>query len=94
MDDEQQLSFISEVFTNIAEREQMIVPSDFLHMSLQAMKQLQASGRSNILYGLAVGLGTKRKDGSDSIFPSKKVVAGLVEYSVNFFNAGVSQNVR
>ena len=52
------------------------------------MEQLQASGRSNMLYGLAVGLGTlKRKDGSDSLFPSKKVVAGLMEYSIDFFNA-------
>ena len=66
MDAEQQLSFLSDVFTSIAESEQLSVPSDFLHMSLQAMKQLQSSGRSNMLYGLAVGLGTKREDGSDS----------------------------
>ena len=94
MDAKQQLSFITEVFTSIAESEQLTVSSDFLHMSLQAMKQLQSSGRSNMLYGLAVGLGTKRKDGSDSIFPSKKIVAGLIEYSINFFNAGDSHNVR
>lgn len=94
MDAEQQLSFLSDVFTSIAESEQLSIPSDFLHMSLQAMKQLQSSGRSNMLYGLAVGLGTKREDGSDSMFPSKKVVAGLMEYSINFFNAQFSQNVR
>lgn len=46
-----------------------------------------------MLYSLAVGLGTKRKDDSDSKFPLKKVVAGLVEYCINFFNAEFPQNV-
>lgn len=94
VDVEQQLSLISELFTSIAESEQLAVPSDFLHLSLQAMKHLQSSGRSNMLYGLAIGLGTKRKDGSDSVFPIHKVVAGLMEYSINFFNAEFPQNVR
>ena len=74
MDTKQQLSFISEVFSSIAESEQLSVPGDFLHMSLQGMKQLQCSGRSNMLYGLARGLGTKRKDNSDSLFlPRRKL---------------------
>ena len=93
MDTNQQLSFISEMFTNLAESEQLLVPNDFLQLSMRAMKQLQSSGRSNLLYGLALGVGTKRKDDSDSKFPLKKVVAGLIEYSINFFNAEASQNV-
>jgi hypothetical protein len=51
------------------------------------MLHLQASSRSNFLYGLAKGLGSQRQDGADSIFPTKQIIAGLVEYSINFFNA-------
>ena len=52
-------------------------------LAAQGMAQLKKAGRSNILYSLAKGLGTMRTSGSDSIFPSKQLVIGLVEHSVN-----------
>ena len=59
------------------------------------MKQLSSCGRSNIVYGLAKGLGMKRADGSNYLFPSNKVITGLFEYCVQFFNAGNNtQHVR
>ena len=56
--------------------------------------QWEASGRSNFVYGLAKGLGTERQDGSDTVFPAKRVIAGLFEYSVNFFSGNAAQKVR
>lgn len=55
---EDQMSFVSDVFNLIAEQRQVFVPLDYLRLSLEEMKQLQRSGRSNLLYGLARGLGT------------------------------------
>ena len=86
MDAKQQLSFLAEVFTSIAERENLSVPHDFLYMSLQAMKQLQANGRSNMLYGFAVGLGRKKKKMAVILFPSKKVITGLSTVSTSMQN--------
>ena len=57
------------------------------------MTQLENSGRSNILYALARGFGTQRSDGSDSIFPTKQVVCGLIEHCANFFNASFMEQV-
>ena len=51
------------------------------------MKQLQEVGRTNILYALAKGLGTLRSCGTDSLFPSKRMIAGLFEYCANFFSS-------
>lgn len=90
----QQINFLSEMFSRIAESEGLEVPTDFLPLSINAMQQLAHNGRSNMLYGLSKGLGTPREDGSDSVFPSKKVVSGLMEYSINFYNSGSGENVR
>ena len=82
-----QLSFLSELYTTLAEMQNIFIPGDFLQLSLQAMVQLRNSGRTNFLYGLARGLSIQRPDEMDSLFPSKKLISGLVEYSVNFFNS-------
>lgn len=50
------------------------------------MQYLRESNRSNILYGLACGIGKKRVDGSDSVFPVTRMPMGLVEYIINFFS--------
>lgn len=95
IDGEQMLGVLGELFCKIGEQQQVYVSTDFLPLSLNAMKQLSPCGRSNIVYGLAKGLGTKRADGTDSLFPSNKVITGLFEYCVQFFNAGNnSQHVR
>ena len=58
------------------------------------MRQLKKANRSNIVYALAKGLGTQRSDGKDSVFPTKQIVAGLVEYLANFFSAKHRDEVR
>ncbi len=89
---EEQVQLIGELFQRVVESEGVIVPTDFIALSLRAMKQLKCSGRSNFLYGLSQGLGEQRTDGSDSIFPSKRLISGLFEHCVNFFVG--SSNVR
>lgn len=51
----------------------------------KAMKQLKQSGRSNSMYSLSQRLGEQCKSGSDSVFRSKRVVFGMIEYHINFF---------
>lgn len=63
------------------------VPPDFLELSLKAMAHLQKSGRSNILFGLAKGLGIQRDDGSDSLIPTNRMPMGLLEYVINFYQS-------
>ena len=63
------------------------VPPNFLELSLKAMTQLQKSGRSNILFGLAKGLGIQRDDASDSVIPTGRMPMGLLEYIINFYQS-------
>ena len=65
----------------------MKMPEDFLHHVIYGLKNLHTNKRSNILYSLAKGVSTMRGDGSDTLFPLKRMPAGLVEYCVNFFVA-------
>ena len=58
---------------------------DFLTVCVAAMHHLRKSGRSNVLYNLARGLGSMRPDGSDSLFPAKRMPIGLVEHAAAFF---------
>ena len=67
----------------------------FSHLiSLNAMKHLQSNGRCSVVYGLSKTVGTLREDGSDSLLPSKRVIMGLIDYSINFFNSDSGGNVR
>ena len=63
------------------------IPDDFLTLTLRAMTHLKQTGRSNVLYGLAKGLGQMRTDGTDSRFPALRMPMGLLEYAVSFFNS-------
>ena len=65
----------------------IVIPNDFLSKSISAMQNLRASDRHNILYGLAVGLGTTRPDNSDSFIPTKRMPMGLLEYLTKFFTS-------
>ena len=87
MEPEDHLQFASEGFTAYCSRRNIAVPQDFLQLAIEGTVQLQATGRSNILYSLAKGLGNQRSDGSDSLFPCKQLVAGIVEHCINFFAA-------
>ena len=39
------------------------IPSDFILLTLAAMKHLQDAGRLNVIYDLVKGFGTKYRDG-------------------------------
>ena len=86
-----QLTVLSMLLSTVAAEED--VPSDFLHLVICAMKNLRSAGRSNSLYFLAKGLGNIRKDGSDSLFPAKRMPMGLIEYAAKFFTATSVQQV-
>lgn len=70
------------------------IPSDFLLLTVEGMKHLRANGRSNVIYKLAKGLGTMRSDGSDSLFPVKRMPMGLIEYNTTFFTSRTINQVR
>ena len=59
MEPEDHLQFASDVFTAYCSRRNIAVPQDFLQLAIEGMVQLQATGRSNILYSLAKGLGNQ-----------------------------------
>ena len=94
MEPDQQLNVISEVFATHASNLNLYLPGGFLDYCIKGMMQLKKSGRSNFLYALAKGLGTQNQCGTDSVFPTKSVLTGLVEYSANFFNATTVAQVR
>ena len=69
------------------------MPSDYLQYSIQAMKRLQESGRSNVLYSLARSLATLRSNGIESKFPTTRMPMGMLEYTVGFFDSDNLQQV-
>ena len=71
----------------------MSVPDDFLEFSVRAMKNLKEAGRSNIVYDLAKGFGTKRRSSDDTLFPTKHVACGLVEYCAAFLVLKLSEEL-
>ena len=85
LDADQRLQALSEMFSTYCSQIGLDVPGDFIQYSVQGMQQLRATGRTNFLYTLAKGLGTRRPDGDDSVFPAKQLIAGMFEYSANFF---------
>lgn len=85
---DQQLSALCEMFCYYAKNFHGVsAPSDFVSVSILGMKQLEKSGRINVIHELAKGLGTMRPDGSDSYFPTSRMPMGLLQYIVLFFNA-------
>ena len=85
LDADQHLQALSDMFSTYCSQVGLDVPGDFIRYSVQGMQQLSTTGRTNFLYTLAKGLGTRRSDGEDSVFPVKQLIAGLFEYSANFF---------
>ena len=65
----------------------MPVTADYIQNSICAMERLKLNGKSNVIGGLAQALGMVRPDGSDSRFPIQRMLFGLLEHCVNFFNA-------
>ena len=70
------------------------VPNDFLPLCLQAITNLKENERSNLLYNLAKGLGTKKKDTNETLFPLNRMPLGLLEYTASFYISESINEVR
>ena len=81
---EEQITVLSNLFQEYAlHHHGMVVPSDFLALSLQAMIQLERGGRTNVLYNLAKAVGTKRPDSQESRL--SRMPMGLIEHALYKF---------
>ena len=90
-----QLEVLNELLSSHAAMQyNLIIPEDYLQLSLKRMKHLEEVGKSNVLYELAKGLGTMRDDKSGSMFPVSRMPMGMLQYMVHFFNAKPGQTVR
>lgn len=70
---------LSKLFSSICKTAGVIeIPSDFLELAVDGMKHLQESNCTNVTYHLARALSTVRNDGSDSLFPAKRMLMGLI----------------
>ena len=77
---DEQLELLGEVVSLVAtKRFGCSVSSDFIRLSMEAMKNLEEAGNKNIIYNLVLGFSRKRPDGSDCYFPIKRML-----YLVNF----------
>ena len=84
----EQLDLMSKLFSSHAcEHHDISIPKDFLKLVLDGLKHLRTCSRSNVIYGLARGIGSMRDDGSDSKLPARRMPTGLLEHMINFFNA-------
>ena len=92
--EDDQLDIISELFLSYLKQHHthlLLPPSDFLKLVVSAFNHLHQSRRSNVVYLLAMALGTTRPDGSDSLLPTSRMPMGLLEYIVTFFTASSVQ---
>ena len=90
----QQLELISQMFREYVDSNtNCTIPSDFLALAITGMEHLKSANRSNVIYELAKGLGTMRPDESDSLFPTKRMPMGLIEYNINFFTSSAINQV-
>lgn len=71
----------------------IVVPSDFLKLSLSAMSRLQEAGRTNVIYNMSKAIGTPRPDSEESRLPISRMPMGLLEYCVNFYSSTHVQQV-
>lgn len=89
-----QLSFISNLFERYCRYTRgLIIPENFLELSLSAMEKLNAAGRTNVVYNLVKSIGTKRPGSEESCLPVSRMPMGLLEHCVNFFSSSTVQRV-
>ena len=69
------------------------VPADFIKLALHGMQRLQGAGRLNVLYLLAKGFGTDLPGRHDSLFPTRRMPMGLLQYMAQFFVSKRGQHV-
>ena len=71
------LDVISDLFTKYCnERCGLDVDEDFVRHAVCAMQNLKEAERVNVIYNLSKGLSVQRSDGSDTLFPRKRMPMG------------------
>ena len=84
----EQLHILSVLFSSYAhEHHNVSIPETFLELTMNGSRHHRKCSRSNVICGLARGVGCMRNDGSDSRLPAKRTPMGMLEYTINFFNA-------
>ncbi|XP_070562222.1 uncharacterized protein [Ptychodera flava] len=80
-------------FKQIVEDVELDCPTDFLQLALPAMAHLQDKHKPNLIYLAAKGFGTMRTGGGDSRIPTDRMPYGVLEYSLQFFNASHTNQI-
>ena len=60
----------------------------FYRCSKRVLNARSVFQEHHLVYALAIGLGTLRPDGSDSLIPTKRMPMGLLEYAVRIITVG------
>lgn len=71
----------------------ILVPSDFIKLSLEAMLHLKEANRTNVVYNLVSAVGTKRPHSDDTRLPVNRMPMGLLEHCVSFFSSSNTTKV-
>ena len=89
-----QLTLCSDLISSYAVSHYGInIPSDFLKLAVEGMKNLLDAGKVNIIYNVSKGFGVKRPDKSDTLFPICRMPYGLLQYMTEFFISKPNQLV-
>ena len=76
---------MGDLFTDLCSSHCLPVPKNFIALAVKAMGNLEDAGRTNVLYDLAVGLGSSHPGDSKTRFPNDHMPMGLLEYVAKFF---------
>ncbi len=71
----------------------ILVPSDFVKLSVEAMLHLKEANRTNVVYNLMNAVGTKRPHSDDTRLPVNRMPMGLLEDCVSFFSSSNTTKV-
>lgn len=91
MDQERLLSTLLASHASI--HHSLVIPNDMLGLLFSAMKQLKQASRSNIIYGMCKALAIEL-NGTAPRMPLERMPIGLLEHTINFFNANSLSQVR
>lgn len=87
-DSSQQLVILSSLLQVIGmNTKDVLIPMEFLQLSVEAMVNLKKTGRINVVHKLSQATGTMRNDGNDTLMPMNRLPMGFLEYCVNFVTA-------
>ena len=76
---EEQIALVNELLVSHASiHYNLVLPTNYLQLSLRAMKHLGSVGRCNILFDLAKGLGTMHQNVLDFIVSHNKDANGFI----------------